>query len=177
MGLYPSTMTAVVRFARAEDVPGIVALLRDVLDEFELAFGAGSETDEQVQNLPASYAEHGGAFWVAESDTFELLGTCGIFPLGDETFELRKMYLNPRVRGRRIGKALFDVAVAWLRERNAKRIVLDTTEQMTAAIAFYEQNGPSRPRHHRNAGSAAAIRRALAERHQPEQHRTSRGLS
>jgi putative acetyltransferase len=59
------------------------------------------------------------------TDDGALLGTCGVFPLGGGDWELRKMYLDAAARGRGVGR----------------RLVLDTTEQMTRAIAFYEANG------------------------------------
>jgi GNAT superfamily N-acetyltransferase len=51
------------------------------------------------------------------------------------------MYLRADARGMGIGKRLLEGAIAWCRARGAKRVVLDTTEQMTGAIALYEANG------------------------------------
>ena len=39
-----------------------------------------------------------------------LLGTCGVFPLDARTWELRKMYLHGRSRGRGVGRRLLDAA-------------------------------------------------------------------
>lgn len=121
-------------------MPATVALVRDVLAEYGLRFGEGAATDEEVTRLPSSYADHGGAFWVADRAGM-LLGTCGVFPVAPGTFELRKMYLRPEARGLGLGRRLLDEALAWLRDRAAEQLVLDTTEQMGRAIAFYESNG------------------------------------
>lgn len=129
-----------IRPVRTEDVAYVVALITEVLAEFGLEFDKGSHTDRAVRELPDSYASHGGAFWVAHHGGV-LVGTCGVFPLDAETLELRKMYLRPTARGLGLGTALLDTAVAWAREHHFRRIVLDTTEQMTRAIAFYEANG------------------------------------
>lgn len=129
-----------VQAVRAEDVADVVALITEVLAEFGLEFDQGSHTDRAVRDLPGSYADHGGAFWVARHDG-TLVGTCGVFPLGGGTLELRKMYLRSTARGLGLGATLLDTAVAWARERGFTRMVLDTTEQMTRAIAFYEANG------------------------------------
>lgn len=131
----------VIRPVASDDVPRVVALLRAVLAEFGIAFGEGSETDAQVLSLPGSYECHGGRFWVAVSEGGEILGTCGVFPLGAGDWELRKMYLDPAARGRALGRRLLDEAVSFVRAAGARRIVLDTTEQMTTAIAFYESRG------------------------------------
>jgi putative acetyltransferase len=136
----PPPSTA-VREVRAADLPQIVDLVRDVLAEFGLRFGEGSATDEEVTRLPASYIDHGGAFWVAVDGASTILGTCGAFPVGEGTFELRKMYLRPAARGTGAGQLLFEACLGFVRSRDAKRLVLDTTHDMRRAIAFYERNG------------------------------------
>ena len=136
---------ASVRFVSLADVPRVVALVRDTLAEFGLTFGEGSPTDDEVRKLPGSYADRGGAFWVAVDDANgELLGTCGVFPLEVSTYELRKMYLSPAARGRGLGQRLLDEAIAWTRGQGGRRVVLDTTHEMKQAIAFYEKNGFAR---------------------------------
>ena len=129
-----------VRAVEPRDVPAVLALVAEVLGEFGLEFGKGSPTDAELHDLPASYTSRGGAFWVALRDG-ELLGTCGVFPVDAQTFELRKMYLREVSRGLGLGKRLLDTAVAWVRAQGGTRIGLDTIEAMTRAIAFYEANG------------------------------------
>lgn len=129
-----------IRPVHADDVPAVIELVREVLAEFGLDFGQGSATDAELHDLPASYAARGGAFWVARARG-EIRGTCGVFPVGEATYELRKMYLHPTSRGLGLGQKLLDEALRWTRERGAKHIVLDTVHEMTRAIAFYEANG------------------------------------
>ena len=129
-----------VRPVHISDVPAVIELVAEVLAEFGLAFGQGSPTDDQLRQLPASYADHGGAFWVALRDG-ELLGTAGVFPVEPNTYELRKMYLRPASRGLGLGTRLLDTVVDFVRARGGTHVVLDTIEEMTRAIAFYEANG------------------------------------
>jgi putative acetyltransferase len=136
-------VTIEVRFVHASDVSAVIQLIAETLGEFGLEFGKGSTTDDELRELPDSYEARGAAFWVADRDG-ELIGTCGVVPLSPETFELRKMYLRPAVRGLGVGTRLLDVAVAWSRDRGAARLVLDTVEEMTRAIAFYEAHGFTR---------------------------------
>jgi putative acetyltransferase len=130
-----------VRRATAADVPDIVTLVTRVLAEFGLEFGKGSKTDDDLARLPFSYEDHGGAFWVATSRSGRITGTCGLFPVTTADLELRKMYLIPEARGTGTGTLLLDTCIAWAKERGAHRLVLDTTEQMARAIAFYERHG------------------------------------
>jgi putative acetyltransferase len=128
----------VIREVVADDVPDVIRLVSETLSEFGLSFGQGAATDEQLHGLPASY--DGGAFWVAY-DGSRLLGTCGLYPVAPNVYELRKMYLRPGARGLGLGKQLLDVALRWAREHGATHVVLDTIEKMTGAIAFYEAHG------------------------------------
>ncbi|NVB76957.1 MAG: GNAT family N-acetyltransferase [Kofleriaceae bacterium] len=133
-------MEIVVRPVERADVPAVVELVRDVLAEFGLEFGKGSPTDAQLLELPDAYAARGGAFWIATVDG-RLAGTCGVFPVAPEVYELRKMYLLPSTRGLGLGKRLLDVAVEWTSARGGTHLVLDTIDAMARAIAFYEANG------------------------------------
>jgi putative acetyltransferase len=130
-----------LRPVSAGDVPAVVALVREVLAEFGLRFGVGAQTDDELSRLPGAYVDRGGAFWVAIDGGGAIAGTCGLFPVEPGTFELRKMYLRPDARGHGLGKRLLDVSTAWAREHGGSRMVLDTTEQMTRAIEFYESQG------------------------------------
>jgi GNAT superfamily N-acetyltransferase len=51
------------------------------------------------------------------------------------------MYLRGPARGLGLGGRLLDEAVTWTRTQGGHRMVLDTTEQMKRAIAFYEAHG------------------------------------
>jgi putative acetyltransferase len=137
----PRVLTLRVREVRHTDLDPVVDLVTRVLAEFGLRFGAGSTTDDEVTRLPGSYSDHGGAFWVAADDAEQILGTCGAFPVAPSVYELRKMYLLPAARGSGAGRRLLETCVAWARARGAHRLVLDTTEQMERAIAFYEKHG------------------------------------
>lgn len=125
--------------ARA-DVPDVLALVRDTLAEFGLQFGVGAATDAELPGLPEVYTERGGAFWVATVDG-AIAACCGVFPVAPGTYELRKMYARPTTRGLGLGARLLDLAVAWCREHGGTQLVLDTIEEMTRAIAFYEAHG------------------------------------
>lgn len=114
--------------------------MREVLAEFGLAFGEGSDSDAQLFGLPSSYEAQGGRFWVATLDG-ALVGTCGVYPVGRESYELRKMFLAPSARGRGLGRRLLYTCILFLREQDAAELVIDTTDQMRQAQSFYEANG------------------------------------
>jgi putative acetyltransferase len=130
-----------IRPAQSTDVEPVVALVQAVLTEFKITFGQGSDTDAQLFALPGSYSSAGGAFFIAEDADGRLVGTAGVFPTGPGLYELRKMYLLPATRGTGAGQQLFDACLDFVRAQQGTTIALDTTEQMVAAIRFYERNG------------------------------------
>ncbi|MBL9008541.1 MAG: GNAT family N-acetyltransferase [Myxococcales bacterium] len=134
-------MTFLVRPIERADVDAAVALVGDTLFEFGLQFGVGSDTDTGLWQLPASYTDHGGQFFVAVAGDGLVVGTAGVFPVEPRVYELRKMYLRPEVRGQHVGAQLFDACVAFCRQKQAQAVVLDTREDMRSAIAFYEKRG------------------------------------
>lgn len=132
-----------IRPVEARDAPEVISLVREVLAEFGLAFGEGSDTDAQLAELPGSYTREGGAFFVAE-DAGRLVATAGVSPSspsGERTFELRKMYVARAARRARLGARLLEVCLEHVRARGGTQVVLDTAETMTGAIAFYERHG------------------------------------
>ena len=133
-------MAVVVRPVERAEVPEVIALIRETLSEFGLEFGKGAATDAELQALPEVYTDHGGAFWVATVDD-AIAACCGVFPVAPAIYELRKMYARPTARGLGLGTRLLDIAVAWCRAQGGAQLVLDTIEEMTRAIAFYEANG------------------------------------
>ncbi|MBK7864059.1 MAG: GNAT family N-acetyltransferase [Archangiaceae bacterium] len=129
-----------LRPVTAADVPEVIALVSQTLREFGLEFGKGSPTDANLYQLPKSYHDDGGEFFVAREGGV-LLGTAGVVRTGPQVFELRKMYLAPASRGKGVGKQLLEACVRFCREQGARQVTLDTTEAMVQAIAFYERNG------------------------------------
>lgn len=134
-------MSFTIRPVTAPDVDAVVRIVSATLAEFGLTFGVGSTTDDEVRQLPASYADRGGAFFVAVDESGAVFGTAGVFPVAPQVFELRKMYLVPAARGLGLGARLFDACLAFCRARKARHIVLDTVESMKGAISFYERRG------------------------------------
>lgn len=134
-------MNFTIRPVERGDVAIVIALVTEVLGEFGLTFGVGSATDDALRALPESYRLAGGKFWVANDARGALVGTCAVYPLEASRFELRKMYLAPSTRGSGLGARLLSIAIAFATERGARELVLDTTEKMERAIAFYERHG------------------------------------
>ena len=117
-------------------------LVARVLGEFDLPLDTAG-TDADLLDVEASYRAGGGEFWVVEDGTGRIVGTCGIWPVPGEAgrCELRKMYLDPSLRGRGMGRQLLETALDHARRTGRARVELETHHGMTAAMALYEARG------------------------------------
>ncbi len=81
-----------------------------------------------------------GNFWVATEDG-RVVGTVGVFDLGDGSAVLRKMFVRKEHRGKGVSKALLAVLLEWAKRSGFRRVYLGTTPLYLAAHRFYEKNG------------------------------------
>lgn len=74
-------------------------------------------------------------------DEGEVLGTCALIKRSEDTYELGKMAVDARARGRGYGHLLMKAALAWARRREAARIILFSNTTLTPALKLYEKHG------------------------------------
>ena len=96
--------------------------------------------DEEIDHIPAYYAERGGSFWVAE-DAGTLLGMYGLERCEENSAELRRMYVSPEARRRGVARAMLAHAERLCRSAGVDRLTLSTAEVQTSALALYRASG------------------------------------
>lgn len=127
-----------LRPAVSADGPGVRVLVATVLAGFGLAMDA--QTDADIVDPAASYANAGGWFGVLEDDG-RIVGSVGVFRVDDRTCELRKMYLLPEFQGLGIGRLLLEAALEAARHLGFAEMVLETNAKLEAARRMYERYG------------------------------------
>jgi len=125
-----------IRPATNDDLIQIVELVFGVLKEFDLQPDP-SGIDADLQDIEANYLQSGGSFEIIEDRDGNLKGSIGVFPVDEDTCELRKMYLVEDVRGLGLGTHLLQRAVNQARELGFKRMVLETSSRLAAANRLY----------------------------------------
>ncbi len=129
-----------LRLASNKDREEVIRLVYGVLVEYGLEPDPGA-TDADLQDIEQSYFARGGMFFVLEDQGDSIIGAYGLYPLEDQTCELRKMYLDKSHRGRGLGKFLLDSALAQARKLGFQTMTLETASVLKEAIAMYESYG------------------------------------
>ncbi|MCM3871164.1 MAG: GNAT family N-acetyltransferase [Pyrinomonadaceae bacterium] len=129
-----------IRRATNNDLEAIVKLVFGVLREFGLEPDPAA-TDADLQDIEANYLESGGLFEVIEDPDGNLVGSVGIFPIDENTCELRKMYFTPAIRGLGLGGYVLERAVSQAKELGFTRMVLETSSKLLAANRLYIRFG------------------------------------
>ena len=71
----------------------------------------------------------------------EIVGTCALIKLDADTYELAKMAVTERSRGRGIGWLLGQAAIRKARELGAKKLLLESNTVLESAINLYHKLG------------------------------------
>ncbi|MDQ2922455.1 MAG: GNAT family N-acetyltransferase [Acidobacteriota bacterium] len=129
-----------IRPATNNDRERVAELVFGVLADYGLRPDPES-TDADLQDIEANYLQRGGLFELIEDGEANLLGSVGLYPIDQNTCELRKMYLIPSARGLGLGKHILKRTIARARELGFKRIVLETSSKLIAANHLYIRFG------------------------------------
>ncbi len=127
--------------ARTEaDVLAAKALFRAYAEslDFSLCF---QDFDAEMAAFPGKYAPPQGCLLLAKVDGAPA-GAVGMWPLAENVCEMKRLYVDPRFRGHRLGRKLCDALIAAAADRGYAAMRLDTIPgQMDDAIALYRELG------------------------------------
>lgn len=129
-----------VRSATNADCEKIQQLVFGILKEYGLQADLDG-TDKDIFDIEENYLKPGGHFEVVEGPDGEILGSIGLYPLNNETIELRKMYFAPSIRGRGLGKKLLSRMIEKARNLGYLRVYLETASVLKQAVHLYERAG------------------------------------
>ena len=101
-----------VRHWTPEDREGASQVVKECLEAYGLRFEPQGADMDAIEVEEFYLKDNRGEFWVVIEDTSnKLLGTGGYYEVSDHpgAVEIRKMYLLPDARGKKLGRALLEV--------------------------------------------------------------------
>ena len=136
----PHPGVSLTRAASTEEIAEVRQLFLEYAESlgFSLCFQG---FDEEVKNLPGAYAPPRGRLLLASLHG-ESAGCIALRELDPATCEMKRLYVRPNCRGKRLGRLLVDGIIAEARSIGYERMRLDTIgSSMQDAIALYRRRG------------------------------------
>ena len=134
----PSTKTSVDIRREELSAPVVQRLIAALNAELEARYPEEGANFFRLD--PEEVAEGRGAFLVAYLAN-KPVGCGAVRTIESGVAEIKRMYVDPAVRGRRVGRQIVDALEAQARQLGAKRIVLETGPRQPDAITMYAHAG------------------------------------
>ncbi len=133
----------VIREIRPEDNPQIEATIKACFPEFNIPLKGTAYEDAETPFMYESYQGDREVYYVI-ANAKEVFGGAGIKQLKDfdgNVCELQKMYFSPKVRGKGLGKQMFQKCLDAAKAFGYELCYLESASQLKAAIHIYEEFG------------------------------------
>lgn len=129
----------IVTAATRADATGVIALVGRVFAEYGFVYNAAVEVPDLFR-FEHHYEPPQGAFFVVRNDGL-IVGSVGVERLDAEAAELHRLYLDAKLRGRRIGRALVEMVLDWCRAEGISRVTLWSDTRFDRAHRLYARMG------------------------------------
>ena len=136
--MIPETIT-VAGAETADDIDDVRALFVEYEEWLgvDLCFQGFAE---ELRSLPGRYTPPRGQLLLAREDA-KAVGTVGMWPLGRDVCELKRLYVRPPWRGRGLGRRLAEAVIAEAASAGYARMRLDSLDRLAEALALYGSMG------------------------------------
>jgi len=125
----------VITIAPSDDL----AVVSELITEYAISLGVDlsfQDLDHELATLDAFYE----LILVARSPD-QAAGCVALRRIDETTCEMKRLYVRPQFRGRNLGRNLAEAVIGEARQRDYKRMRLDTLPTMNAAIPLYRSLG------------------------------------
>ena len=130
-----------VNFREASvDEPAAHALIAEYFDMRAQTFPMNLGDYHAAFPRGANFTPPAGVFLVVVEDS-EDIGCGGIKSLSPDRYEIKHLWIQPRMQGRGLGRALLTELERRARDFRAVEVVLDTNASLVAAGSMYRSGG------------------------------------
>jgi len=129
-----------IRKAKNKDFKQVVSIVKEGLKEYGFSY-APKTSESDLKNIKKIYVSSGGTFLVCETIENEIIATGGLLRVNMTSYKIRKMYVKKKYQNKGIGKLVLNELIKFATTKGAKKIVLETTNEMKAAIKMYQSFG------------------------------------
>lgn len=132
-----------IREIQLEDNQQVAAVIRTVLEEFNVPKVGTAYADPQLDYMFEAYQVPKATYFVVEKEG-KIIGCAGIASLENgspEVCELQKMYFLPETRGLGIGAQMMETCLTKAKEFGFTHCYLETMPYMEAAQKLYTKSG------------------------------------
>lgn len=95
---------------------------------------------EVLSNCKENIIDEGGFIYFAKIDT-EIVGCFAFLKVENGIFELTKMAVSPKYRGKKIGQHLLQFSIDTAKEKGFKEVLLYSSRKLENAIHLYRKYG------------------------------------
>ncbi len=123
--------------------PADLDLVRTLWREYQGAIGVDlcfQGFERELETLPGAYARPGGRILLAREGNAPA-GCGALRPLGPGIAELKRMWVRPAFRGRKLGRLVAEALLEAARSEGYRAVRLDTLGTMREARALYRSLG------------------------------------
>ncbi len=96
--------------------------------------------DSDLENPKKHYIDRGGMFFVLKVDG-KIVGTVAIINKGNNSAELKRLYVNKEYQGKGLGSKLLDAAIAYCKKHGFIKLEFETNKKFTKAHLLYQKRG------------------------------------
>ena len=129
----------IIRTVKNSDVPKVLKLIKTIL---ESEFGKEAAVYPQIDlyDLETSYGGDRDCFLIAEHDG-QIIGTVAIKEEDEKVAFLRRVFVDPKYRGKGYGLKLIDKAIEFCKKKNYRHISFRGTSRMALALNLCRKKG------------------------------------
>lgn len=120
----------------------LAPLFRDINAQWLTSMYSLEPLDEEVLGNPRTrIIDPGGTILFVEAEGLGIVGTCALLKSGEGEYELTKMGVLERARGRKAGEFLLRAVIDRAQEMGADLLYLLSNSKSAAAIHLYKKLG------------------------------------